>query len=329
MSGGSAGSDILYLGAADIAALGIGVGEVFEATAAILRQKALGRTYLKPKLAVERAPGQTAQAMVAVADEPPLSIVKWVGVNGDNAAHGLPIIHATVVLSDAATGQPRTIMNATWLTAVRTAACSAVGARFLARADAETVAFIGCGVQAHTHLAALVAVLPGLRRARLLGRSRGPVEAFAAAVEAAGLVAEVVDSGSAALAGADVLVSSVPAGPGMRAFLDPGAVAPGAFVTAVDLGRSWHAAGFGGCFDVLATDDREQSGQLAREGKMVWGGPFDAELGELVAGTHPGRTGPQQRTGLVFAGMALADLGLAALIDRRARAAGVGTMLPA
>ena len=329
MSAHSAGPEVLYLGAADIAALGIGVDEVFEATAAILRQKALGRTYLKPKLAVEGAQGQTAQAMVAVAEEPPLSIVKWVGVNGGNAARGMPIIHATVVLSDAETGQPRTIMNGTWLTGVRTAACSAVGARFLARADAETVAFIGCGLQAHTHLAALVAVLPGLRRARLLGRSRGPVEAFAAAVREAGLVAEVVGEAAVALAGADVVVSSVPAGAGLRAFLDPGEVAPGAFVTAVDLGRPWLGAGFRGQFDVLATDDREQSEQLAREGKMVLGGPFDAELGELVAGIHPGRNGPQQRTGLVFAGMALADLGLAALIDRRARAAGVGRLLPA
>lgn len=328
MSGGSAGPEILYLGAADIAALGIGVGEVFEATAAILRQKALGRTYLKPKLAVEGAPGQTAQAMVAVAEEPPLSLVKWVGVNGGNAARGLPIIHATVVLSDKETGQPRTIMNGTWLTGVRTAACSAVGARYLARADAETVAFIGCGLQAHTHLAALVAVLPGLRRARLLGRSRGPVEALAAVVAAAGLVAEVVEGASVALVGADVVVSSVPAGAGLRPFLDPAEVAPGAFVTAVDLGRLWLGAGFRERFDVLATDDREQSGQLAREGKMVFGGPFDAELGELVAGVHPGRTGAQERTGLVFAGMALADLGLAALIDRRARAAGVGRMLP-
>lgn len=320
--------EVLYLGAEDIAALAIGLNDIYEATAAILRQKSLGRAYGKPKVAVERAPGQVAQAMVAMTEEPPLSVVKWVGISGTNPARGLPPIHATVVLSDVDTGQPRTIMNGTWLTGVRTAACSAVGARFLARPDAETIAFIGCGLQARTHLAALLPVLPGLRHARLLGRSRPPVEAFAAEVRDAGLTAQIVEDPAAALAGADVVITTVPATHGLEPFLDPRNLAPGTFVAAVDLGRSWQGAEFRRCFDLLATDDTEQSGQLAQAGKMVTG-TFDTELGDLVAGIHPGRTDATQRTALVFAGTALADLGLAALIDRRARTRGIGRMLPA
>ena len=321
--------DILYLGQADIAALHLSPGDIFDATAAILREKAQGRTAMKPKLAVDAASGQTAQAMVAVARDPPLSLVKWVGINAANPARNLPTIHATVILSDAHTGQPRTIMNATWLTGVRTAACSAIGARHLARPGAETIAFIGCGLQAHTHLEALLPILPTLRRARLLGRSPAPIEAFAKAVAAAGLAPEITSDPHTALQGADIVVSTVPAAPGLVPVLDPATLAPGTFVTAVDLGRSWHKPGFHNHFDILATDDREQSAQLALDGKMVSNGPFDAELGDLVTGTHPGRTTPHQRTALLFAGTALADLGLAALIDHRARTQGLGRTLPA
>ena len=300
---------------------------MFEATAAILREHAEGRAWQKPKVAVEPAPGQVAQAMVAVGGDPPLSLVKWVGISGANAARSLPVIHATIILSDTGTGQPRTVMDATWLTGVRTAACSAIGARFLARPGAETVAFIGCGLQAHTHLAALLPVLPGLRHARLLGRSRAPVERFAAEVARHGLSVAIVGP-HAVLAGADVVVSAVPASAGLEPFLDPQALPPGTYVAAVDLGRSWLPAGFQGRFDVLATDDMEQSRQLMQGGKMV-AARFDTELGRLAAGLHPGRTGPAQRTALVFAGTALADLGLATLIDQRARARGIGPILPA
>jgi len=316
--------DVLYLCAADVAGLGLTPGEVLAATAAILRAREAGLAVSRPKLAVAAGQGCTVQAMAAAGAG--LAAVKWVGVAPGNAAQGMPSIHATLILTDAATGAARTIMDAAWLTGARTAACSAIGARALARADSAVIAFVGCGVQARAHLAALLPVLPGLRRARLLGRSAESVAAFARVVSAAGLAVESGTDARAALAGADVVVSA--AGGGVAAFLEAGWLSPGAFLAAVDRGQPWHKAGFRAAFGVLATDDAAQSMALGEAGAMVCAGPFDAELGALVNGVHPGRRDSRERTGLVFAGMALADLGLAALIDRRARAAGVGRMLP-
>jgi alanine dehydrogenase len=96
----------------------------------------------------------------------------------------------------------------------------------------------------------------------------------------------------------------------------------------VDLGRSWRRDTIRD-FDVMATDERAQSEVLAADRKLAHAGPWPADLGDLVAGRHPGRTGLRQRTGFVFAGMALADLAVAALAYRRALAAGIGVRLEA
>ena len=195
--------------------------------------------------------------------------------------------------------------------------------------DACTVGFAGCGLQAHIHLDALLHVLPELRHVSLLGRSEGPVTALADAVAARGLTVQVARSPAELVGVADVVVSSVPPSAELLPFLDPASLRVGAFVSAVDLGRPWLRAGWRDRFDVIATDDVAHSELLASAGKMIYGGPFDAEIGDLSVGKHPGRTDARQRTCLVFGGMALADLGLTALVDRTARARGAGRFLPA
>ena len=149
---------------------------------------------------------------------------------------------------------------------------------------------------------------------------------FAGEVRALGLWCETCASARAAVAVADIVVSSVPAAPGFAPFLDGAWLKPGVFVSMVDLGRSWKRETIRD-LDVMATDDRVQSRMLAADGKLAHAGPWPADLTDLVAGSHPGRTDPDERTGFVFAGLALADLAVAALAYRRALAAGIGTRL--
>jgi ornithine cyclodeaminase/alanine dehydrogenase-like protein (mu-crystallin family) len=127
---------------------------------------------------------------------------------------------------------------------------------------------------------------------------------------------------------ADIVVTSVPAAAGFVPFLDGGWLRPGAFAAMVDLGRSWRPETIRD-LDVMATDDRGQSKIIAADGKLAHAGPWTADLADLAAGRHPGRTGPRQRTGFIFAGIALADLAIAALIYRRAGTTGIGTRLEA
>ena len=99
----------------------------------------------------------------------------------------------------------------------------------------------------------------------------------------------------------------------MQPFVDAAWLAPGAFVAAVDLARAWHPASFRH-FDVVATDERQQSQQLAEKGRMPFTGTFDADLSDLAQSQASLRGSPSQRTLFVFAGHALADLAVAGFV---------------
>jgi len=86
---------------------------------------------------------------------------------GNPKQRGLPTIQGALLLMDAATGEPRALMDSGAITALRTAAATAVAVRWLARAESMTVTLAGCGVQGRAHLRFLGAVMPDLRLVRL------------------------------------------------------------------------------------------------------------------------------------------------------------------
>ena len=90
----------------------------------------------------------------------PVAAVTWVGSFPANRARGLPSIAALLVLSDPGDGRPLAVMDGRWPTLRRTAACSALSARFLARPDARRLGVLGCGLQARAHVEALRGMLP-------------------------------------------------------------------------------------------------------------------------------------------------------------------------
>jgi ornithine cyclodeaminase/alanine dehydrogenase-like protein (mu-crystallin family) len=316
--------DLLYLSDRDLARLNI-VPEEARAAIEIALNFLPREVFTVPKLNLPIRAGDFFQAMPAAAKSLGLALVKWTGVIAAPGP-GLPNVSAVVALSDIERGMPVAVLAANRITAVRTAALTAIAARRLARPDSATVAFVGTGVQARSHLAALQALFPKLARVLLFGRTPASISAFAGEVRALGLWCETCASARAAVAAADIVVSSVPAAPNFAPFLDGGWLKPGAFVSMVDLGRSWKRATIRN-LDLMATDDRAQSKVLAADGKLNHAGPWAADLADLVAGCHPGRSDPDERTGFVFAGMALADLAVAALAYRRALAGGIGTRL--
>jgi alanine dehydrogenase len=169
-------------------------------------------------------------------------------------------------------------------------------------------------------------VLPGLRRVVCNSRSRASAEKLAASAREGGLDAEVVDRPDEALA-CDVVVSTVPAQPGLEPFLDASLLRLGCFVAAVDLGRPWRGAGLRS-LDILATDDRAQAADPSNRAKLRYPGPFDADLASLVARTAPGRTDDKQRAMFLFPGFALGDLAIAAVVMAEAGRSGRGRRLP-
>jgi alanine dehydrogenase len=284
---------------------------------------ATGEAKALPKANLDLGPGHFFQAMVAADSRTDLAAVKWVAVA---PVDGATAIRSHIMLSRRSTGELLATMEADPITAARTAAMSAIAAQHLARSDSTSIALIGCGTQARSHLAALADVFPGLSRVAALGRRRERAEAFATEARRAGFEAAAVDDPRAAIEGADIVVSSVSISGVSQPFVDAAWLAPGAFVTAVDLARAWHPASFRH-FDLVATDDRHQSRQLFEKGRMAFTGAFHADLSDLAPSPASLRASPSQKTLFVFAGHAVADLAVAGFVYdyARKRAADEGT----
>jgi ornithine cyclodeaminase/alanine dehydrogenase len=319
-------SKLLYLSSTDIAALDIKPKAAREALAHAFRLHAEGRTHVQPKLTVSIGPGHFFQSLCAAMPDPPFATTKWVGVAADNSERRLPNVNGLIVASDFSTGVPVAIMDGTSLTVLRTAAMSALAASHLARPNSSSIGFIGCGAQAYGHLANLQDVLPDLRKAVCNSRSRSSAEKLVTYARKIGLDAEVTDDPDEVLA-CDVVVTTVPAQPGLEPFIDASLLRPGCFVAAVDLGRPWVGERLRS-LDILATDDHAQAADPSNRAKLRYPGPFDADLASLVVGTAPGRTDARQRAMFLFPGFALGDLAIAAEVIAEAERTGRGLYLP-
>jgi ornithine cyclodeaminase len=253
----------------------------------------------------------------------PAWALKEIVITPGNPARGLDAHQGAVLLHDGETGRLTAIMNASPVTEIRTAAVSAVATRALARPDAERVAILGAGVQARAHVHAMRAVLRD-PEIRIWARRLEAAEELAG--ELGAIVAPSVD---AALFGAEVVCTTTAA---REPIVERRWLARGAHVNAVgaclptvrelDTETVAHAS--------LFTDRREsclhEAGDYvlaAAEGAI---GPehIEAELGEVLAGMHPGRGSEDELTVFESLGIAVEDLAAAELVVRRARERGAG-----
>lgn len=324
--GGQATLPPLYLSERAIEDLSVPPAALREALAHAFRLHADDRTIVKPKLMLPVEPGHFFQSLCAASSQLGFAAHKWVGVSGRNAGSGIPVVNSLVVLSDFGSGVPVAILEGNGLTAMRTAALSALAASVLARPDSRTIGFVGCGRQAEAHLQAFRDLLPGLETAVCVSGGTASAERFAAMAREHGLAADVAADPDAALA-CDVVVTSVRHGAGLRPFLDANRLRPGSFVAAVDLGASWHPDTLR-ALDIVATDDRAQAEEPSTRSRLAFAGRFDRDLAELVSGAAAGRTAESERTLFLFPGFALADLAVAAALVEAATASGAGLRLP-
>jgi len=250
---------------------------------------------------------------------------------GNPRQRGLPTIQGALLLMDAVSGEPRALIDSAWLTALRTAAATAVAVRWLARSDAATATLVGCGVQGRAHLAFLAAVMPNLRSLRLYDVDSGALQAALAAASALGIAAEAVDDLVAACRASDVCVTCTPS---RRPLLDAGDVSPGVLVAGVGADNEEKHELAPGLLaraavvtDVLAQCERVGDLHHAIAAGVLRREDVRAELGEVIAGRRPGRTSADEVVVFDSTGMALQDVAAAVVVYERAVAAGRGAPL--
>lgn len=316
--------DVLHLSDADIRALDIPAAEVTSAVRDAFAASARGMAVTGHQLEVVVDAGLDFKAKGAVLKDQGIAAVKWFGFAGANDARGLPNFMPVILLNEMATGRPMAVMDGHWISGVRTAAISAVGAGVLARPDTVSVGFIAGGLQAQAHLAALRARFP-LERIAVYSRRGESARRLAAQARGTGLEARVCDDPRDALRGHGIVVTSVPRMTDHAQFLDVGWTDPGVFVAMVDAGRSWRKATLSE-LDLVVTDYRDPSTRRSTE-KLNFDGTFDFDLSDLVGGGRAPELAREARRALIFGGSGLADAAVAALVHRRAVAAGAGRRL--
>jgi ornithine cyclodeaminase/alanine dehydrogenase-like protein (mu-crystallin family) len=306
------------------------IGVMEDALAALARNEVHQplRTITKP----DGVRGVMAMMPAYRAGTEPLFGLKAICVFPGNGAIGKDAHQGGVLLYSGETGELLALVNASAITAIRTAAVSAVATKVLARAEACELAIIGAGVQARSHLEAMACVR-GLKSARVAARRRETAQAFASEVQPRfSFPVIAVENAESAVRDADIIVTATTSREPVlrREWISAGAhingvgtYAPGA--REIDTSTMAEAS--------LFVDRREsalnEAGDYiiaAQEGAI---GPdhIRAELGELLIGAHPGRASQDELTIFKSLGLAIEDLAAAAYVYQAARGKNQGTWL--
>ena len=304
---------------------------MIEAVAGAFRAYSAGRTVTPLRVGVEPpglADGGVLLAMPCAVAEPPALGAKIVSVFRGNAARGLPTVTSTYILSDYQTGAPLAIMDGGYLTAVRTAAGSAVATRALAPETAATLGIFGTGVQARFHVETIRRVRP-IQRVLVRGTSDEKSAAFAAWVEHTTGLEGVVASAEEASAAEVVAACTTSPSP----VVADAQVRPGAHVNAVGAftptTRELPSALIARARVYVDT----RAGACSEAGDLllpVQEGVFDlvrvaGEIGEVLLGRAAGRSGAEEVTVYKSVGAAFLDAATARLAFEAARRHGTGT----
>jgi len=235
-----------------------------------------------------------------------------------------------VMIFDPTNGAPLALCEAGAITAVRTAAVSALATDRLARPDAATVAILGAGTQARSHIEAMLEVR-SISRVRVWSRDPDKVRSFAKEQAARhGVIVEGAADVASAVAGADIVCTTTSAS---EPVLFAEVLEPGMHVNAVGASvSSWRELDTDVLPHVTLFTDRRES--LANEaGEYIKGleegfvetGLVIPEIGEVLNDDHPGRTSDSEITLFRSLGLAVEDIAAAQLVYHRAVKQSIGT----
>lgn len=260
--------------------------------------------------------------------------MKVVSVFPNNPERGIPTINAKVILNDPKTGEVMCIMDGGYITAMRTAAVSAVATDFLANPDATTLAVFGAGVQGRSHAEAICQIRP-INRILIFdldSKNANRMVNDLSATVGTGRSIEIADSPTFAIQDADVIVTVTTS---KTPVFDGRDLKPGAHINAVGSFKP----------EVREVDDEViQRSRLFADSKelaLVEGGDLIipiksgliaeddilADLGELTVGQHPGRQSSQEITFFKSVGMAVEDMGVARVVYNKSLENNIGTIV--
>lgn len=320
--------EVLYLSRGDVESVDLPMASVVDAVEAVFCEKGEGRVEMPPKPGIHPAPDSFIHAMPAYVPGMGAAGMKWVSGFPANQKAGLPYISGLLVLNDPANGIPTCVMDATWITAKRTGAATAVAAKYLARRDSRVLGVLGCGVQGRANVEALMVTCKSLEQVRAYDIDRKALQSYVEDVRVKhGISVTGVAAPRNAVERCDIVVTAGPILKHPEPGIENGWLARGAFACPLDFDSYWKPAAMRSV-DKFCTDDREQLAYYKTVGYFSGIPEVHADLGEVVTGRRPGRENDHERIMSMNLGVAIEDMATAVAVLKKAKADGVGTWLP-
>lgn len=317
---------VLFLSQDDIVGLKITMEETIAIVEAAFREHGRGAVENPPKPGVHPVDASFIHAMPAWIPGMNACGVKWVSGYPGNRAKGLPMTLGVFILNDAATGVPLAIMDCGWITAVRTAAVTAVTAKYCAKRECKVLGVIGAGVQGRSNLIALKVVRPEIEKVVVYDINPAATKRYQEEMSArAGVEVVVADDPREAVVDADIIVTATQRL--KKPIVKRDWVKAGSLACPLEVSRAWEDDALL-AMDKFITDDFGQLEYFATQGAFPGGiPPLYAELGQVVVGNKPGRETEQERILAVNVGIGATDVALGQRIYSLARERGVGVEL--
>jgi ornithine cyclodeaminase/alanine dehydrogenase-like protein (mu-crystallin family) len=310
--------EMLYLSQEDILDMHIPLREIIPLVEMGLKEHGLGQVENPPKPGIHAKSDSFIHAMPAYYRKLGIGGIKWVSGYPSNRELGLPQILGVMIMNDMETGLPTAIMDCRWITAVRTAAVSAVTAKYCALKDSETFGVVGCGVQGRMNLIALKDAVPTLSKAKAYDINPDASRKYKTDLEKeTNVEITPVNSVMEAAKDSDIILTATQRLP--KPLVKNEWFKPGALGMGLEASRAWYGEAILKA-DKFVTDSWDQTKHFHEQGAFPEGMPIlYAELGEIVAGKKKGRENNRERILAINIGLALEDVIVADLVYQKAK----------
>lgn len=321
--------EFLYLSQEDIISLNIPWNKIIECVETALKEHAQKTVENPPKPGIHTRPEQSTfiHAMPVHLQQMDAVGIKWVSGYPENYKHDLPQILGLQIMNSPVTGVPLAVMDCRWITAVRTAAVTAITAKHCAVQGSKTFAVIGGGVQGKMHLRALKYVFPSIQECRVFDIREEVTKSFIAKLNGEnGVEVKAAKSVKEAVEGADIVLTATQKL--AKPIVDAQWIKAGCFGAGLESSRAWDSKMLLGA-DKFITDDWNQTLHFHQQGAFPDGMPdLYAELGQIIVGDKPGRENAEEKIIAINIGMACEDISLGQYVYELAKERGIGTILP-
>lgn len=325
------GEEILYLSMQDVKDTGITADEIIELTEKAMIAYSTKKVEMPAKIGLHPQPDSLMHAMPAYLPDEFACGIKW-GSNFPTNKHRYPGITPTncqIIYNDHETGLAMAVLDATWITEVRTPAVSLAAAKHLANLDATTFGMIGCGIQGKAHVKMIERVLTKLEKIYIYDVDERSMDALIEICQPV-VNAKIVKASSyeELVKSSEVIASAIPIHHKPNPPVKDEWVSKGQTLIMCDC-HSVYADSVYKRADIYTVDSREQHKILQDYGYYPWGLPeIYAETGEVAAGLKPGRTSKDQLIVSNNVGMAVEDIIVARRVFDRALEKNIGVKLP-